>query len=161
MAVDVAPVEMGVTVDGASVQVESTGTPVQVNATGVVKPFRLVMVAVMVALLPAATLAVSGDTATLKSGLPVVPVPVRAAVCGLLVSLSATLSVAVAAAAVVGVNVMLMVHVAFTASVAPQVVVSANNVGDAPPIVIATAVNAAALLLVSVTVFAGLVVLTL
>lgn len=158
-AVEVAPVDVGVTVDGVSVQVESKGAPVQVKATGVVKPLSSVTVTVTLVVLPAATLAVAGDTAMPKSGLPVLPVPVRAAICGLLASLSATLRVAAAAAAAVGVKVTLIVQVAPMASVVPQVVVSANEVGDAPPMVMAIAASAAALLFVKVTVFAGLVAL--
>jgi|SRR5450755_261119 len=153
-----APVGVGVTLAGSSVQVESMGAPVQVNATGVVKPLRPATVTAMLAVLPAATLAVGGAV-ILKSGLPLVPVPVRAAVCGELASLSATLRVAVAAAAAVGVKVTLIVQVAPTASVAPQVEICAKDVGDAPPMVTAIAESAAALLLVRVTVLAMLVVL--
>jgi hypothetical protein len=156
---DIAPVAVGVTVEGVSVQVESTGAPAQVNATGVVKPLSPVTVTVKLAVLPAATLAVVGITVMPKSGLPVVPVPVRTAVCGLPASLSVTLNVAVAAPAVVGRNVTLMVQLAPTASVLPQLLVCANNADDTPPMVTEMEVAVAALLLVRVTVCPGLVVL--
>ena len=121
-AVEAIPAAVGVTVAGVSVQLAPTGAPVQVRATGDVKPLSPATVTVMLAVPPGATLADAGDTATEKSELPLVPVPVRAAVCGLLASLSATLSVAVAAVAEVGVKVTLMVQLAPTARVAPQVV---------------------------------------
>jgi hypothetical protein len=114
---------------------------------------------VKLTLLPAATLADDGDTAMLKSGPPVVPVPVSAAVCGLLGLLSATLKVAVAAAAAVGVNVTLMVQAAPAARVVPQVVVSANKDADVPPMETAMAFKGEVVLLLRVTIFAGLVVL--
>jgi hypothetical protein len=121
--VEVVPVEVGVTVAGASVQVESIGAPVQVKATGVVKPLRPVTVTVKLAMEPAATVGAVGETVTLKSGLEDVPTPVSTAICGLLASLSATFSVALAAAAAVGVKVTVMGQVAPAARVVPQVVV--------------------------------------
>lgn len=157
--VEVAPLAVGVTLVGDRVQVESAGAPVQANATGVVKPFRAVTVTVKLTVLPAATLADDGDTAILKSGPPVVPVPVSAAVCGLLGSLSATLRVAVAVPAAVGVKVTLIVQFAPAARVVPQVVVSANNDADVPPIETAMALRVEVVLLLRVTIFAGLVVL--
>jgi hypothetical protein len=157
--VEVAPLAVGVRLVGDSVHVEFTGAPVQVNATGVVNPLRAVTVTVKLTLLPAATLADDGDTAMLKSGPPLVPVPVSAAVCGPLGSLSATLKVAVAAAAAVGVNVTLMVQAAPAARVVPQVVVSANNDADVPPMETAMALKGEVVLLLRVTIFAGLVVL--
>src|ERR1700719_2496618 len=153
--VDIAPVAVGVTVEGVNVQLESTGAPAQVNGTGVVKPLSPVTVTVKLAVLPAATLALVGITVMPKSGLPVVPVPVRTAVCGLPGSLSDTLSVAVAAPGVVGWNVTLMVQLAPTASVLPQLLVCANNADDTPPMVTEMEVAVAALLLVRVTVSAG------
>jgi hypothetical protein len=123
VAVEVAPVEVGVTELGLSEQDEPAGAPVQVRATAVVKLFNPVTVTVEVAVAPAATLALAGDAAMLKSGLVVPPIPVSVAVCGLLASLSATLSVAVAAPVVVGVKVTLIVQLLPTASVAAQALV--------------------------------------
>jgi hypothetical protein len=123
VAVEVAPLGVGVTVDGVSLQLAPSGAPAQVNATGVVKPPSPVTVTVMLVLPPAATVAVVGAAVRVKSGLELIPVPERVAVCGLLVSLSATPRVAVADAAVVGVKVTLIVQVAPTASVVPQMLV--------------------------------------
>ena len=109
-AVDVAPVEVGVTEFGLSEQDEPAGVPVQARATAVVKPFNPVTVTVEVPVAPAATLTEAGEAAMLKSGLVVPPVPASAAVCGLLASLSATLSVAVTEPLAVGVNVTLIVQ---------------------------------------------------
>jgi hypothetical protein len=156
---EVTPAEVGVTFAGVSVHVEPSGAPVQVNATGVVKPLSPVTVAVKFAVPPATTLAVVGFTATLKPGFEVIPVPDSATVCGLLASLSATLNVAVAVAATVGVNVTLMVHAPPAARVAAHVVVCANDVDAVPPMVTAIPVSVEVPLLVRVTTCAVLVVL--
>ena len=55
------------------------------------------------------------------------PVPVRFAVCGLLLALSVTVSVPVRLPTTVGVNVTLIVHLAFPATVVPQVMVWAKS----------------------------------
>jgi hypothetical protein len=69
--------------------------------------------------------------------------------------------VAVSAAAVAGANVMLIVHVAFEASEAPQVVADfAKSAAFVPVIVLEEMDTAAFVLLVKVTVFAALVLLT-
>lgn len=57
----------------------------------------------------------------------VVPVPVRLAVCGLLLALSVTVSVPDRLPTTVGVNVTLIVHFAFSATDAPQVLVWAKS----------------------------------
>jgi len=159
VAVDAVPLADGVTDAGERVHVEFSGAPEQVKATGETNPFRPVTVTAKVVVPPAATLAEVGVTARLNGAVDEMPVPVRTAVCGELASLSATLSVAVAVATVVGVKVTLMVQLAATASVVPQVVVWAKDEDDVPPIVMAMPVTVAALLLVRVTVLAALVVL--
>jgi hypothetical protein len=80
VAVDVAPVAVGVTELGLSEQLEPDGAPVHVRATADVKPFKPVTVTVEVPVAPAATLTAAGAAATLKSGLVVPPVPVSVAV---------------------------------------------------------------------------------
>ena len=57
---------------------------------------------------------------------PVVPVPLKLAVCGLLLALSATVTVAVMLPVVVGLNVTLMVQLLPAASEAPQLLVWEN-----------------------------------
>ena len=158
-AVEAAPVAVGVTEAGVRMQVESIGAPAQVKATGVVKPLRPVTVTVMAAVLPAATLVIAGETARLKSGLEVMPVPVSAAVCGLLASLSVTVRVAVAAAAAVGVNVTLIVQVPAAGRLEAQVVVCEKDAEEVPARLTAMRVTVAELLLVRVTICAALVVL--
>ena len=158
-AVDVAPVEVGVTELGLSEHDEPAGAPEQVRATAVVKPFKPVTVTVEVAVAPAATLTAAGAVAMLKSGVVPPPVPVSVAVCGLLASLSVTLRVAVTDPVVVGVNVTLMVQLAPAASDVAHALVCAKD--DAPPPVMLTAMPliSTALLFFSVTVCAALVVL--
>ena len=160
VAVDVAPVAVGVTELGLSEQVEPAGAPVQVRATAVVKPLSPATVTVVFAVPPAATLTDVGEAATLKSGVVPPPVPVSVAVCGLLASLSETLSVAVTEPVAVGVNVTLIVQLAPAARDDGHAFVCAKD--DAPPPVMLTATPATntALLFFSVTVFAALVVLT-
>jgi hypothetical protein len=84
------------------------------------------------------------------------PVPVRLAVCGLLPALSAMVRAPVRLPTRVGVNVTLIVHFAWAATEAPQVLVSAKS-PVTETLVIASAV---AWLLVSVTTLAPLVVPT-
>jgi hypothetical protein len=112
VAVEVTPVELGVTEFGFSEQDEPAGAPVQVRATAEVKPFKPATVTVVVAVAPAAILKLAGAAVTVKSGVVVPPVPVSVAVCGLLASLSETLSVAVTAPVAVGMNFTLMVQLA-------------------------------------------------
>ena len=150
VAFDVVPLADGVTDAGERVHVEFSGPPEQVKATGETNPFRPVTVTAKVVVPPAATVAEVGVTVRLNGAVDEMPVPVRTAVCGELASLSATLSVALAVATVVGVKVTLMVQLAATASVVPQVVVCANDVAEVPPIVMAMPVTVAALLLVRV-----------
>ena len=132
VAAEVTPVEVGVTEVGLSEQADPAGAPVQVSATAEVKPLSPVTVTVLVAVAPAAMLTDAGDAAIEKSLVPAVPVPVSPAVCGVLGSLSATLNVAVAAPVAVGVNVTLIVQLAPTASVAPQLFVCANDDKSVP-----------------------------
>ena len=157
---EVTPVAVGVTEVGVSEQDEPAGTPVQVKATDELKPFNPFTVTVTLAVPPAATLTVVGDAATEKSGVVDPPVPLSVAVCGLLASLSETLSVAVADPVEVGVNVTLMVQLAPAARDDEQVFVWAK--GEVPAGVMLTAIPliSTALLFFSVTVFAALVVLT-
>ena len=158
--VEGAPVDVGVTELGLSEQDEPAGAPLQVRATEEVKPFKPVTVTVVVAVPPAAMLSVAGDAATVKSGLVVVPVPVSVAVCGLLGSLSATLSVAVTAPVAVGVNVTPIVQLAPAANVAPHWLVSANDAAPEPVMLTTMLLTVALLLFFSVTVCAVLVVPT-
>jgi hypothetical protein len=67
-----------------------------------------------------------------KLGTGVVPVPFKDTVCGEPLALSVTLSVAESVIADAGVNVTEMVQDPAGASVVPQVVVSANDVGLLP-----------------------------
>jgi hypothetical protein len=158
VAAAVAPAGVGVTEVGLSVHVEPPGVPEQVRATESVKLFRPTTVTVTFADDPAATLAVVGETAMVKSALVVVPTPARAAVCGLLESLSATLNVAVTMPVAVGVNVTLIGQLAPTASVAPHVFVWANDEADVPVMLTTMLLTVALLLFFSVTVCAALVV---
>jgi len=89
------------------------------------------------------------------------PVPVRETVCGLFVALSAIESVAFMAPLAAGVKVMLMVHEAWAAREAPQVLAEmANALALVPVMVSPESVMAVLSLFVSVTVFAALVLLT-
>jgi hypothetical protein len=160
VAVDVAPVEVGVTELGLKEQDEPAGAPLQVRATVEVKPFKPVTVTVVVAVPPAATLRVAGAAATVKSGVAVVPVPVSVAVCGLLASLSATLRVALTAPVAVGVNVTLIVQLAPAANVVPHWFVCAKDDAPEPMMPMAMPLMSTALLFFSVTVCAALVELT-
>jgi hypothetical protein len=155
---EVAPLDVGVTELGFREQAEPAGAPVHVNATADENAFRLVTVTDVFAVDPAAMLSVVGDAAIVKSGVVPVPVPVSAAVCGLLASLSATLKVAVAAPATVGVNVTLIVHFAPVASVAPQALVSAKDDAPAPVILTTMFFTVAVLVFLNVTVCTVLVV---
>lgn len=155
-----APLVVGVTEVGFSEHVEPAGAPVHVSATADVKAFRPVTVTVVFAVAPAATLTVAGDAAIVKSGVVPVPVPVSAAVCGLLASLSATLRVAVAAPAAVGLNVTLIVQFVPVASVAPHALVSAKDDASAPVMLTTMFFTVAVLVFLNVTVCAVLVVLS-
>lgn len=160
VAVEVTPLDVGVTELGFSVHEEPAGAPVHVSATADVNAFNPVTVTVEVPVLPAAKLKVAGATVTEKSGPEVVPVPVRVAVCGLLASLSATLSNAVTAPAAVGVKVTLIVQLLPTARVAPHALVCANTDALVPVMLTTMLLTVAVLLFFSVTVCAVLVVLT-
>ncbi len=160
VAVDVTPVAVGVIELGLSEQVEPAGAPVHVSATAEVNPFKPVTVIVEVADAPAATLTAAGEAATLKSGVVVPPVPVSVAVCGLLASLSETLSVALTAPVAVGVNFTLMVQVAPAARDNVHAFVCEKDDAPAPVMLTAMPLTSTALLFFSVTVCAVLVVLT-
>jgi hypothetical protein len=160
VAVEVTAVDAAVTELGLSVHEDPAGAPVQVSATADVKLFKPVTVTVAVPVLPAAKLKVAGATAIEKSGPVDVPVPLSVAVCGLLASLSATLSVAVTAPAAVGVKVTLMVQLLPAARVVPHALVCANDEAPAPVMLTAMLLTVAVLLFFSVTVCAVLVVLT-
>jgi len=87
------------------------------------------------------------------------PVPVSVTLCGLFVAPSVMLAVAVSALVVDGVNVKLILHEPWPLTLAPHVVPdSAKSLAFAPPIVTVEIVTGALVLLVSVTVFAALVV---
>jgi hypothetical protein len=89
-----------------------------------------------------------------------VPVPVRLAVWGLLVALSVTFSVALRAARAVGAKVTLIVQVAPTAKLAPQLLVCAKSPALAPVKPILLMVNTTPLEFASVTACDPLVVPT-
>jgi len=91
------------------------------------------------------------------ASLAVVPVPFSAAVCGLPVALSATLTDALRAPTAVGANFTLMVHVAAAASEAPHVCVWEKFAAFVPAIVIDVMVIAAVPVFLSVNTFAALV----
>jgi hypothetical protein len=159
VAVEVTPLEVGVTEVGFSVHEDPAGAPVQVSATADVKLFNPATVTVEVPELPAAKLKAAGATATEKSGPEFVPVPLSVAVCGLLASLSATLRVAVTAPAAVGVKVTLIVQLLPAARVAVHALVWANDDAPVPVMLTTMLLTVAVLLFFSVTVCAVLVVL--
>jgi hypothetical protein len=159
-AVDVAPLEVGVTELGLNEHDEPDGAPVHARATAVVNPFNPVTVTVEFPVAPAATLTAAGAAAMLKSGVVEPPVPLRMAVCGLLASLSETLSVAVTEPVAVGVKVTLIVQLAPAARDVAQMFVCAKDEAPPPVMLTATPLINTALLFLSVTVFAALVVLT-
>jgi streptogramin lyase len=100
--------------------------------------FGVSIVTEVVTVLPAATVTAAGDTARLKSiG---ATLPVSAAVCGLLASLSATLKVAVGAPLVVGVKTTSNEQLAPGARVESQFSNGFPRVGGSGPVI----VNAAA-----------------
>jgi hypothetical protein len=82
-------------------------------------------------------------------------VPVRLAVCGLLVALSVTVSVAVRVPAAVGVKVTLIVQLAPAASELPQLFDSAKSPGLVPVIATLAMVAGPVPVLVSVTTWSG------
>ena len=88
------------------------------------------------------------------------PVPLRATLCGLPVALSVIWSWAERAPTNVGVNVTLMVQVAAAARVLPHAFDSANSEASAPEMTMLVSVRAALPVLLRVTAFAVLVVLT-
>ena len=124
VAADDAPLAVGVTEVGFSVHDEPAGAPVHVSATAVVNPFTPATVTPTFAELPAATLAEGGLATIVKSGVVVVPVPNRAATCGLLVSLASTFKFAAAPPDAVGLKVTSTVQLAPEGSEVPHVVVS-------------------------------------
>jgi hypothetical protein len=156
---EVTPLDVGVTEVGFSEHVEPAGAPVHVSATADEKAFRPTTVTVVFAVDPAATLTVVGDAAIVKSGVVPVPVPVSVAVCGLLASLSATLSVAVTAPVAVGLNVTLIVQLAPAANVGLHALVCANDAAPAPVKLTTMFFAVAVLAFFNVTVCAVLVVL--
>ena len=85
-----------------------------------------------------------------------VPVPVRLTVCGLLLALSVIVSVPGCEPVVVGLNVTLTVQVPWAANELPHVFVCTYAVG----VVIDEMLTAVGCLLLTVTVFAALVVVT-
>jgi hypothetical protein len=90
----------------------------------------------------------------LAAGMP--PVPLKLAVCGLPAALSVTLKAPLRVPTAVGVNVTLIVHVPFTASVLPQLLVCAKS----PLTAMLLIVSAPVPLFVNVTVWAAEVVPT-
>jgi hypothetical protein len=94
--------------------------------------------------------------------LTAVPVPLRLTVCGLFAALSLIESVAVRLPVAEGVNVTLTVQVLLSVTVAPVQVSAllAKSLGFAPPIVTVEIVRLAVPVLVTVSAWAALVVLT-
>jgi hypothetical protein len=99
----VEPPAAGVTDAGDIAQVDLRGWPVQASATAELKVPREPTVIVDTPLLPFATVMEVGDAARVKSGVTAVTVPVSAMICGLLGSLSTSVSVAVSTVATEGV----------------------------------------------------------
>ena len=132
---DAAP---GVPVGGANVAVAPVGSPDALSVTTPVNGFveaTLASVMLYTALDPPLPLrpavkpthSKSGGTGTAS------PVPLSVPVCGDPAALSATLTVALSAVAEPGVNVTAIAQLAPAASVAPQVVVCANDPAFVPP----------------------------
>jgi hypothetical protein len=92
-----------------------------------------------------------------RSTLLYLPVPVRLDVCGLLLALSLTLNCPVLVPVACGVNLTLIVHLLLAGRLVAQVVV---DTAKSPVVEIAMLVRAIVWLLVSVNVFAELVVPT-
>ncbi len=92
---------------------------------------------------------------------PVTPVPVKLTVCGLLLALSVKLSEALKLVVADGVNVTLTVQVLLGVTVAPVQVsaLMAKSLGFVPPIMTVEMVRLAVPVLVTVSGWAGLVVL--
>ena len=85
------------------------------------------------------------------AGTATTPVPLRAAVCGEPVALSATLNEAESAPPAVGWKVTVMAQEELAASDAPQLLVLENEAAFAPPMVMLDMVSAAVPVLLSVT----------
>jgi len=145
---------------GLRVQEDFAGAPAQVSATAELKPFvgfTVIVTGVLTA--PCATVTVVGAALSVKSGGVFVPVPVSVTVWGLPAALSVMVNVPGRVPVAVGVNVTLIVQFAFAASVAgsvPQVFVCAKS----PEVAIVLIVKLPVPVFVSVTVCAGLVVLS-
>lgn len=88
------------------------------------------------------------------------PVPLRLTLCGLPAALSATVSLALIAPAAVGAKVTEIVQLALALRLLPHVVVVPKSRGLVPVVVMLLIFRVAFPLLVSVTVFAALVVFT-
>lgn len=153
--VEVTGVTPSVGVTGLTgVHVTGIVVPVQATVTAWLKPPSGVMVALKLPVFPFFTVTVAGAV-TVKSQ----PVPVNGAVCGLPPALSVTVSVPVRAPTAVGANVTLIIQFAFAASVAgnaPHVFVCAKS----PEMTMVLIVKGLEPVLVSVTVFAALVVVS-
>jgi hypothetical protein len=140
----VAGVAVGVTDVGWKLTVVPVGTPAAVKVTALLnEPPIDVAAIVYVAGWPAETVCEGVWVATEKSN----PVPVSPMDCGLPGALSVMVTEPLRAPLVVGVNVMFSVHVAFTATLIPQLSVSAKS----PECAMAEIASAAAPLSESVT----------
>jgi hypothetical protein len=114
--------------------VAPVGKPVALSATALLKSlFTDPTLTLKVAVPPLVVVCVGGVVVTVKSG-AAIPAPVKAAVCGEPVALSATETEAVRLATELGVNVTEIVHDAPVASVSPQVLVSAKSIALVPVI---------------------------
>jgi hypothetical protein len=158
--VEGAPDVPGVTGVDEKVPVAPAGSPLTVNATGLVNvPPVDVTVTVYVVAPPGATDCDAGVALTVKSA-GLMPLPESATVCGEPAALSAIESVAAKLPAAAAVNVTLMLQEAPAASVLPHGVlpaVIAKSVAFVPVIEIPVIVNGAFPLFVRVTVVAALV----
>lgn len=115
---------LGVTLLGEKLQDASDGRPVHAKATAWLNPFTGVTVRVEVPGVPGATLNVAGLAESEKLAGAAAPVPLRATVCGLPLALSAIETDAVRVPLAAGLKMTLMVQLAPTATVLPQVLVS-------------------------------------
>ena len=93
-------------------------------------------------------------------GVPAAPAPVNDTVCGLPVAPSVMVTAATSAPLAEGVNVTLIVQLPLALTLPPQVLLSAKSLAFAPVIVMLVIYRIAVPLLVSVTLFAALVVPT-
>jgi len=149
---------------GLRVQMDFAGAPAQVSATAELKPFvgfTVIVTGVLTA--PCATVTVVGAALSVKSGGVFVPVPVSVTVCVPGAALSVMVNVPGRVPVAFGVNVTLIVQFAFTANVAGvigQAVVPVLVSAKSPDAAMEMIVRGPVPVFVSVTVCAGLVVVS-